>query len=616
MADENGWNEEVNTPNPVLADDVKVEEKKGSGIGKSTGSLSALICFAFLVVLDSFFIEENSTQPGSIDSKNQRVGVGLSISSIIASCLKLLYENCIRSRFDDPSFFREAVFSLFQLCIWISGVTVLTYRSDGIFQNITSTGFFASWACLLLSAYYSFSVLFKPSKPKSDLPENKNDYAVENTEKSSLIKYKRGVTPLVAVNVVLAIGLIVAAQIDVNAQPVYRGRSIFTILLAVCELIIYLILLVFNLNALGGIDTYFLVVKTLMGFASAIIFFSTFSEPFAQRTFFNFTSDEIPNGINVERYAVVNNGFFAAVASFGIILLIVYKLHFILVERLGVSHKNKGRHILLGQLFLTSLIVFIATIMECGHYPNCQTNEFVSPILGLAFCSMAVCFFTYAYCQDNVDYGDRIYINSNTVIEITDTAQYIEIGNAVLLSLMWIGAFVGGTFAAKSPFTRVNTGYVFIIYSMMVSISLFHQVYPFFGLNLLPDNFPGLKNQNSRSQVAMYITLMSIIINAGSLGASCLNKGACQAEEFQAFGSLVVVFLLLLVLITTSERTLGHVSILLVFLLLFGGYLHLLMTTITTGPFATEQGNGFFSSWAILFGITRLLTTYDYKLYM
>lgn len=479
-------------------------EAAATKVRRSSGALIILIGFSVLVVADGLI-------QNAIDGLNTGQPIGIGIVSVVFSVMKYCHSQFVTSNYHSLI---EVLYGLAMVALWTAGVIVMTFSTDGIFFEQTGSGFFATWIALLISGYYTLNVLGNMNQAAK---ENFDD---DQYKRSRILAYKKGVTPTVAVALILEIGVIAAGIVNLSLESVRQARAVFAIICAAISVIILCSTLFMSVKAYGDPENFFFTMFSLLCIQFFLIAFCTFSEPFAPRI------EDVSNGVRV--FGINGNGFFSSIGAFIACVSILWKSHIIVVKLNydnNTSFGINGRHIWLFLLCASSVFVVVATALECDNFNGCDENIFLGPLLGLSFFSALFCLVSFYICKRNADQGDnRIIDSQRPQEEINTTEEKIELVIAIILFLLWTATVLAFTYPADSPFNVVKTGYIFIWSAFASAAFYFDAVFPKLGLLNLTCLQWQLPNQMSaKSNYGFLVTFLGVFVQAIAVGAKCVE---------------------------------------------------------------------------------------------
>lgn len=597
---DDGWDDYDDTPyEPTKgvsanrhAERREEERRQNARLAKANGNLFVIIFFSLVIVADAIV---------QSDSKDvdPAAAVAISLVAIIMSAVKYCHSVCIDEA-QSPSF--EVCFGVALLILWVIGVILLTVNPDGTFFNVATSGFFATWVCLMTAGYYVTAVCGNAS---------------ENTSGSGfcgLMNFKKGVTPTLGVAILLTIGLIAASISGQQGDNAARAL-ISTIML--CPMLLGLILMIcLPLKFYGDPDNFLIVVTIMIIFTTVIVAMTTMSAPFAVRG----DEDEAENVVG-SPFELVGVGFFTAMGLFGTLAVMMWNSHrMILIFNLdnGEDKGVQGRYIWLSFLGISSGLLVIASIVECGEFEGCDGNRYLGPALGLSVITFVFFPVLYCVCKTNEDQGDLLLMDPEQEGEyFSNNYQRLEFLGSFLLQVAWLAAAGAITFPSESPFAQASAGFFFTWFSFAFATLYFNAVCPRLGLlNLKCLQFAPPNGMKPRNNFGLALVVFGTIVQAVSAGVICIEKiedGGCEIEEYIAFGINAFIFFFALFLLLITPQKLGICALVFSYILVFMCFGQLVVTTIILGPFVDVQGNGFFAAWVSTYGAYYNIKHYEWK---
>lgn len=561
---------------------------------KVGGSLIILFAFSVLTIADALFLAEETADLNAIDPSVEEVDSGTAIGISVASIVLILMRCCHSCVQDDElAPIIQVLIAVVFLILWAVGVFLLTFLEGGTFEASTTSGFFSTWGCLLVSGTYLMNIGGKMAEGSG------------GGGCCCSFDVKKGVTGNLGISIILCITVIITTSLDTTASV-----SIGGMFMAIFILIILLSMICFSYEKYGDLDKFTFLVSVLISISLLMILLLTTGEPFAIR----------PN--DNEPLVVSGNGYFAVIGLFLSLVVMFWKSHVYILEfnrDEGGNYGVPGRYFWLFMLAFSGLVLVVSGFTECDALGGCQENQFVFAAILLGFATMILTPLIIYVGKDNIDNGDDQIVSPGSGFDWFDNNfQRLEFIGALLLQISWAGAAAAFTFALESPFITASNGFFFSWLGFAFASNYFSAVYPkisLISLSCLDWDLPN--GMDKRNNLGIGIALIGILIQFADVLSGVIQKidvEGIETEDFAAFGLQLINLIIIIMLLCVSPERLGPCAVVVAFIFLFTAYSLVVVTTIILNAFNGAEGNGFFAAWMIMFGAFYNINNYDFKM--
>lgn len=439
------------------------------------------------------------------------------------------------------------------LFLWCAvGVFILTFKTGAKFEQAVP-GFFATWICGGLSAFYCLKCL--------------NIYF----NRDNLIN------PIIGVVFLTHLSVLASAAQECNGNC--SGRTVYAILASLAGglyLIFLLVVMSVSEDDQGSsVGRLFWLSLVLVIWWAAALIGTTTSEPFLD-----------------ESVGVLANGFFGVWINF---LGSTYMAYDFNARNDDPPISSQG--LLLAFVSVFSLISFCQALAGgsflCFLAEQAQLQETVDKCQSLEQFAVAIGAF-----------GTGFAAIGCILFTFTESGERWAGLVGILLGAIWTLGVGVSTFIVEAPFYTINSGYFAVWGALILSLLFLSNIEnPCSNRTSMFDNF------TARFKALLWSFLFFGIILLAAAGSVCNTLGECNGENLLAIFAPIISWFLVLLIVIFDACDYIFEYILVLFWIVATAYF-----TIFKGPFlsAVVAANGFFASWMLTFSAVLLIITPRY----